>query len=205
MAKNRAALTTSCQQLQKALIVVPLAATLNSFAPLAVSSENTAKAESTKADGTKIDSTKIAPTKIDTTRQEIIAATHLASHREIVNLRGIKKMAIGVSPLPQALTETTEKQISATSLCNILSERAQACKVEVDPKKATHLLLLTLSPVAKHDYQLVLTVRPIKKTTTRPLYSLKMRATMSGHYPKRINELVERASIIFWRNYQLAN
>ncbi len=114
-------------------------------------------------------------------------------------------MAIGVSPLPQALTETTEKQISATSLCNILSERAQACKVEVDQKKATHLLLLTLSPVAKHDYQLVLTVRPIKKTTTRPLYSLKMRATMSGHYPKRINELVERASIIFWRNYQLAN
>jgi hypothetical protein len=195
MAKNRAALTTSCQQLQKALIVVPLAATLNSFAPLAVSSENTAKAESTKAD----------PNKIDTTRQEIIAATHLASHREIVNLRGIKKMAIGVSPLPQALTETTEKQISATSLCNILSERAQACKVEVDPKIATHLLLLTLSPVAKHDYQLVLTVRPIKKTTTRPLYSLKMRATMSGHYPKRINELVERASIIFWRNYQLAN
>ncbi len=195
MAKNRAALTTSCQQLQKALIVVPLAATLNSFAPLAVSSENTAKAESTKAD----------PNKIDTTRQEIIAATHLASHREIVNLRGIKKMAIGVSPLPQALTETTEKQISATSLCNILSERALACKVEVDPKKATHLLLLTLSPVAKHDYQLVLTVRPIKKTTTRPLYSLKMRATMSGHYPKRINELVERASIIFWRNYQLAN
>jgi len=205
MAKNRAALTTSLQLLQKALIVVPLAATLNSFAPLAVSSENTAKAESTKADGTKIDSTKIAPTKIDTTRQEIIAVTHLASHREIVNLRGIKKMAIGVSPLPQALTETTEKQISATSLCNILSERAQACQVEIDPKKATHLLLLTLSPVAKHDYQLVLTVRPIKKTTTRPLYSLKMRATMSGHFPKRINELVERASIIFWRNYQLAN
>lgn len=200
MAKNKATLTSSWQQLQKALIVVPLAATLNSFAPLAVLSENTAK-----PDSRKIDSTKIDTTKLDSTRQEIIAVTHLASHREIVNLRGIKKMAIGVSPLPQALTETTEKQISATSLCNILSERAQACQVEIDPKRATHLLLLTLSPVAKHDYQLVLTVRPIKKTTTRPLYSLKMRATMSGHFPKRINELVERASIIFWRNYQLAN
>lgn len=199
MAKNRLSFTTSLQQLRKALIVVPLATTLNSVAPLAVSSENTAK-----PDGSKIDSTKIDTTKIDTTRQEIIAATHLASHREIVNLRGIKKMAIGVSPLPQALRVTPEK-ISATSLCNILSERAQACQVEIAPQKATHLLLLTLSPVAKHDYQLVLTVRPIKKTTTRPLYTLKMRATMSGHYPKRINELVERASIIFWRNYQLAN
>jgi hypothetical protein len=28
---------------------------------------------------------------------------------------------------------------------------------------------------------------------------------MSGHYPQRLNELIERASIIFWRNYQLAN
>ena len=140
--------------------------------------------------------------------EEIIAATHLASHREILNLHGIKKMAIGVSPLPQALTsntDKTDKSFSATSLCNILSERAQSCNVEIEPKGATHLLLLTLSPLAKHDYQLLLTVRAIKKTATKPLYTMKMRATMSGHYPKHLNELINRASIIFWRNYQLAN
>jgi len=142
--------------------------------------------------------------KLETTAQEIIAATHLASHREILNLHGIRKMAIGVSPLPQALTDNGDKSISATSLCNILSKRAQSCQVEIQPKGATHLLLLTLSPLAKHDYRLVLTVRPIK-SSSRPIYTLKMRATMSGHYPQRLNELIERASIIFWRNYQLAN
>lgn len=143
--------------------------------------------------------------KLETTAQEIIAATHLASHREILNLHGIKKMAIGVSPLPQALNDNQDKSITADSLCNILSARAQSCQVKIDPKGATHLLLLTLSPLAKHDYQLLLTVRPIKKATSRPLYTLKMRATMTGHYPNRINQLIERASIIFWRNYQLAN
>jgi hypothetical protein len=143
--------------------------------------------------------------KLETTAQEIIAATHLASHREILNLHGIKKMAIGVSPLPQALNDNQDKTITADSLCNILSARAQSCQVKIDPKGATHLLLLTLSPLAKHDYQLLLTVRPIKKVTSRPLYTLKMRATMTGHYPNRINQLIERASIIFWRNYQLAN
>lgn len=137
--------------------------------------------------------------------QEIIAATHLASHREILNLRGIKKMAIGVSPLPKALDDNADKSITAASLCNILSARAQSCQVKIDAKEATHLLLLTLSPLAKHDYQLVLTVRPINKRNSSPVYKLKMRATMSGHYPKRINELIERASIIFWRNYQVAN
>ena len=114
-------------------------------------------------------------------------------------------MAIGVSPLPQALNDNQDKSITADSLCNILSARAQSCQVKIDPKGATHLLLLTLSPLAKHDYQLLLTVRPIKKATSRPLYTLKMRATMTGHYPNRINQLIERASIIFWRNYQLAN
>ncbi|MBP9093342.1 hypothetical protein KBI23_20140 [bacterium] len=143
--------------------------------------------------------------KLETTAQEIIAATHLASHREILNLHGIKKMAIGVSPLPQALNDNPDKSITADSLCNILSARAQSCQVKIDPKGATHLLLLTLSPLAKHDYQLLLTVRPVKKATSRPLYTLKMRATMTGHYPNRINQLIERASIIFWRNYQLAN
>lgn len=143
--------------------------------------------------------------KLETTAQEIIAATNLASHREILNLHGIKKMAIGVSPLPQALNDNQDKSITADSLCNILSARAQSCQVKIDPKGATHLLLLTLSPLAKHDYQLLLTVRPIKKATSRPLYTLKMRATMTGHYPNRINQLIERASIIFWRNYQLAN
>jgi len=139
------------------------------------------------------------------TRQEIIAATHLASHREILSLHGIKTMAIGVSPLPPSLSVSNDKSITATSLCNILSKRAQSCQVEIDSQRATHLLLLTLSPLAKHDYQLILTVRPIIKKVSSPLYTLKMRATMTGHYPKRINELIERASIIFWRNYQLAN
>ena len=142
--------------------------------------------------------------KPDLTNQEIIAVTHLASHREILSLHGIKKMAIGVSPLPQALTDNSDKSLTATSLCNILSKRAQSCQVEIDAKKATHLLLLTLSPLARHDYQLVLTVRPLQKSS-RPIYTMKMRATMSGHYPQRLNELIERASIIFWRNYQLAN
>ncbi|CAN5514977.1 hypothetical protein BH11CYA1_BH11CYA1_02620 [soil metagenome] len=137
--------------------------------------------------------------------EEIIAATHLASHREILNLHGIKKMAIGVSPLPTAITSSSDKSISAESLCDILSERAQSCHVEIEPAGATHLLLLTLSQLAKHDYQLVLSVRAIKKTAAKPLYTLKMRATMSGYYPKHLNELIERASIIFWRNYQLAN
>ena len=141
----------------------------------------------------------------DPSKQEIIAATHLASHHEILNLHGIKRMAIGVSPLPKSLSQRGDKSISATSLCNILSKRAQSCLVEIAPKGATHLLLLTLSPLAKHDYQLILTVRPINKTGSRALYTLKMRATMSGHYPNRLNELIERASIIFWRNYQLAN
>ena len=141
--------------------------------------------------------------KPDLTNQEIIAVTHLASHREILSLHGIKKMAIGVSPLPQALTDNSDKSLTATSLCNILSKRAQSCQVEIDAKKATHLLLLTLSPLGRHDYQLVLTVRPLQ--TSRPIYTMKMRATMSGHYPQRLNELIERASIIFWRNYQLAN
>jgi hypothetical protein len=142
--------------------------------------------------------------KPDLTNQEIIAVTHLASHREILSLHGIKKMAIGVSPLPQALADSSDKSLTATSLCNILSKRAQSCLVEIDAKAATHLLLLTLSPLAKHDYQLVLTVRPLKNSN-RPIYTMKMRATMSGHYPQRLNELIERASIIFWRNYQLAN
>ncbi len=142
--------------------------------------------------------------KPDLTNQEIIAVTHLASHREILSLHGIKKMAIGVSPLPQALTDSSDKSLTATSLCNILSKRAQSCQVDIDAKRATHLLLLTFSPLAKHDYQLVLTVRPLSKPS-RPIYTMKMRATMSGHYPQRLNELVERASIIFWRNYQLAN
>lgn len=113
-------------------------------------------------------------------------------------------MAIGVSPLPQALTDSSDKSLTASSLCNILSKRAQPCQVEIDEKAATHLLLLTLSPLASHDYQLVLTVRPLKKSS-KPIYTMKMRATMSGHYPQRLNELIERASIIFWRNYQLAN
>ena len=103
------------------------------------------------------------------------------------------------------LNDNQDKSITADSLCNILSARAQSCQVKIDPKGATHLLLLTLSPLAKHDYQLLLTVRPVKKATSRPLYTLKMRATMTGHYPNRINQLIERASIIFWRNYQLAN
>jgi hypothetical protein len=142
--------------------------------------------------------------KPDLNNQEIIAVTHLASHREILSLHGIREMAIGVSPLPQALTHSSDKSLTAASLCNILSKRAQPCQVETDAQRATHLLLLTLSPLAKHDYQLVLTVRPLKKSS-RPIYTMKMRATMSGHYPQRLNELIERASIIFWRNYQLAN
>lgn len=152
-------------------------------------------------------------------KEEIVAVTHLASSRENASLKGITHMAIGVSPLPEQLRCKT---ISEDSLCQIISAKAASQKVDIEPKEATHLLLLKFEAVAERDYQLYLTVTPLKKTgssatTTHSFagstvsavpqscWELKMRAALSGHYPKRINELVQRAAVIFWRNYQLAN
>jgi len=69
------------------------------------------------------------------TSQEIVAVTHLASHKEIMNLHGIRNLAIGVSPLP---VDLSDKVINAASLCNIISKRAETNKVDVDADKASH-------------------------------------------------------------------
>jgi hypothetical protein len=151
-------------------------------------------------------------------KEEIVAVTRLASSRQIAALKGIKHMAIGVSPLPEQLRCRT---ITEDSLCQIISARVSQ-KVDIDPQSATHLLLLKFEAAGERDYHLFLTLTPLKKTgneapsthsfaastvsdAPQKCWELKMRASLSGHYPRRINELVQRASIIFWRNYQLAN
>ncbi len=129
---------------------------------------------------------------------EIVAVTQLASGREMMNLHGVKKLCLGVHPLPARLKS---KAITEAGLVDIISEQVGRLGVDIEPKTATHILSLQLKEDGENAYDLLLKVT----SNTGPIWSLKMKATMSGNYPRRINELVKRGTQIFCRNYQIAN
>ncbi len=130
--------------------------------------------------------------------EEIVAVTKLASGRETMKLYGVKKLCVGVHPLPAKLKS---KAITEQSLVEIMSERVSALGVNIDHKTATHLLSLQLKEDGENTYDLLLTVTSV----AGPIWSLKMRASLSGHHPQHIKELVKRGTLIFCRNYQIAN